>query len=68
MRKVVKMMRRDEIDKEIGKVAGGPDYMKGYANGVNEVLKRLTDEEKKKYLELAKEWNKSRLPRDIQIR
>ena len=68
MRKVVKTMKRDEIDKEIGEVAGGPDYLRGYARGVNEVVGRLTDEEKRKYMVLAKEWNKARPPRDIQTR
>lgn len=68
MRKVVITMKRDEINKEIGVAAGSPEYLKGYAKGVNKVMGRLTDEQKREYMELAKEWNKSRPPMDIQIR
>jgi hypothetical protein len=68
MIKVVKRKKREEIVKETGAVAGSPDYLRRYAGAVKEVLSRLTDEEKRMYMGLAREWNKSRPPRDIQLR
>ena len=68
MRKVVAVKKREEIDKEIGEAPGNPGYMGKYAKAVNEVLKGLSDTEKKEYMQLAEEWNKSHPPAEIQIR
>lgn len=68
MRKVVAQKKRSEIDQEIAEGAGKPDYMGGYQKGLNEVLSRMSEEEKREYKKLAEEWNKSRPPRDVQVR
>jgi len=68
LRKVVGVKKRDEIDQEIGVGAGQPDYMAGYAKGLNAVLGRMTEEEKRDYTEIANEWNKSHPPREVQAR
>jgi hypothetical protein len=51
----------------VGEAAGDPAYMRGYVRGVNEVIGQLTDQEKREYTEMAKEWNKSSPPREVQI-
>ena len=67
MRKVVQVMKKVEINREVGETAGDPAYMKGYVIGVSEVVRQLTDQEKREYMEMAKEWNKSHPPREVQI-
>jgi hypothetical protein len=59
-------MKRDEIDQEIGLKAGQSDYMAGYAKGLNAVLRRMTEEEKREYTEIAIKWNSSCPPREVQ--
>jgi hypothetical protein len=67
MRKVVQVMKKAEINNEVGEAAGHPAYMRGYVRAVNEVISQLTDQEKREYTDMAKEWNKSRPPKEVQI-
>jgi len=39
-----------------------------YAKAVTEVLNNLTHGERREYMALAEEWNKSRPPTEVQIR
>jgi hypothetical protein len=68
MRKVVGVKKRDQIDQEIGEKAGDSAYIVKYANALNAVLESLSEEEKRKYMDLAEEWNKSHPPKEVQIR
>ena len=68
MRKVVAVKKRNQVDQAIGQDPGTPGYMQQYAGGLNEVLKSLSKEEEREYEQLAKEWNKSHPPREVQIR
>jgi hypothetical protein len=68
MRKVVGALKRADIDEKIGEEAGNPNYMGAYAGALNEVVDSLSDDAKKEYMELARVWNKSHPPKDVQIR
>lgn len=68
MRKVVEVKRKAEINIQVGEAPGEPAYMEGYVRGVNAVVGQLTDQEKREYEEMAKEWNKARPPTEVQIR
>jgi hypothetical protein len=68
LRKVVAVKKRAVIDEEIGEGPGNPEYMGKYAKAVSEVLNNLTQVEKKEYMGLVEEWNKSRPPTEVRIR
>jgi hypothetical protein len=68
MRKVVQRKEADEINRVIGEKPGSHCYMGKYAGAVTEVINGLSEETKAKYMELAKTWNKSVPPREVQIR
>ena len=42
--------------------------MRQYASTLNTVLEKLPETEKKEYMDLARKWNNSRPPRDVQMR
>jgi hypothetical protein len=67
-RKVAAVMKRQEIDGIIGEEAGTPKYLAAYTKAVNAVMEDLTEEEKREYMQMAKEWTASSPPADIQMR
>jgi hypothetical protein len=75
LRKVVIEQKRDLIHEEIGSLLGDKDFQPGsneylgvYAKAVNQVIKGLSKQERKKYEALAEEWTRESLPKEIQIK
>jgi hypothetical protein len=68
LRKVVEQTMRNEIDGEIDEDRGTGLYLRKYALAVSKVVDRLSDVERARFMEMAREWNSTGPPRDVQIR
>jgi hypothetical protein len=69
---VLTVMRRKEIHKLAVKLskhpAGSPRYLSSYKLARTKVEKKLTDDQRRKYKAMAKEWSERKLPRKVQHR
>jgi hypothetical protein len=68
LRKVVEQKNRNDIDHKINEDPGTGSYLKKYALAVSRVVDGLTDEQRERYMQMAREWNSTGPPRDVQIR
>jgi hypothetical protein len=68
LRKVVEQKMRKDIDEQINEDPGTGPYLKKYALAVSKVVDGLTDEQRESYMQMAREWNSTGPPRDVQIR
>ena len=39
-----------------------------YSQAVKEIVKKLTPQERKQAIDLAEDWNKNSLPKDVQVK
>jgi hypothetical protein len=68
MRDVVGGLNRQEIIEESGHAPGSTEFLAEYKNMVSKVMERLPNDTAKEYMALARSWNKSGAPREVQIR
>lgn len=68
LRGVVSQMEKKNISDIIGAPPRSSKYLSSYSNAVSEVIRGLGDETKEEYTRLAKIWNQTGPPPEIQRR
>jgi hypothetical protein len=68
MRDVVGGLNRQEIIEKSGHAPGSIQFLAEYKNTVSKVMERLPNDTAKEYMALARSWNKSGAPREVQMR
>jgi len=61
-------LKKAEIIEASGSTPGSPGFLRNYKKAVGEVMKTMSDEAKGEAMDLARKWNKSGPPREVQIR
>ena len=58
-----------KLAKKLSKsTAGSPEYLRQYHKARREVEKKLTDDQRRRYKTMAKEWSEKKLPQNMQRR